>query len=297
LHELPESIGYLQHLEVLLLAKNQLTSIPDTIGHLSNLSELDLAHNQLRSITPCIGYLAKLKILAIEYNFISQLPPQMGSLKGLMALDLAMNPLKVLPSEVSQLPFLRRIKLEGCPLESNLTYSLVNCAPSLVELCARAIIRNQTPIKNKLPEHLQRYIRSANACSSCHGPYFESYVLRGGFIKKSESDIPVEYRLCSAHWTDQNDRVQKMFSTQPITSSRHVLLPDRPKLSFAPKQTIGKLSLIARRSRHPSLTTNPNTESSVTIEENENHQVLAQKMINYRKSVLISLTTRLQRSR
>ncbi|KAI8880891.1 L domain-like protein [Backusella circina FSU 941] len=299
LNEIPESIGYLQNLQVLFLAKNQLTSLPDTIGYLSNLAELDLAHNQLRSITPCIGYLDKLKILAVEYNFISQLPPQIGSLKGLMALDLAMNPLKVLPSEVSQLPFLRRIKLDGCPLESNITYSLVNCTPSLVELCARAVIQNKIPIQNSVPENLRSYIGSANACSSCRGPYFESYVLRGGFIKKSESDIPVEYRLCSAHWTDQNDRILNMFSTRGMAGSNQVLLPERPKLSFAPKQTIEKLSLLARRSRHPSITaiTNNNTESSVTIEENEDHQALAQKMINYRKSVLISLTTRFQRSR
>ncbi|KAI8887999.1 L domain-like protein [Backusella circina FSU 941] len=290
LTEIPESIGYMQNLEVLLVPKNRLTKLPDTIGYLSNLQELDAAYNQIQQITPCIGYLDKLRVLALEYNNITHLPPQIGGLTDLLALDLVMNPLRVLPAEVSQLPFLRRIRLDGCPVQYDLAYSLIHNTPSLVELCARAAIRNEIDIKDgQLPEHLEKYIQSASACTSCHGPYFESYILRGGIMKKSDMDIPIEYRLCSSHWSDNDDRVLSMFSSQPDTSSHVVQLPQRPKLtSCYPKQT--NLSMLRRRSLHlPALPETNVTSDAATPEAST-------KITNQRKSAFINLTWRLKKS-
>ncbi|KAI9485464.1 MAG: hypothetical protein EXX96DRAFT_603793 [Benjaminiella poitrasii] len=246
LTELPESIGYMQSLEILLLAKNKLRSLPETIGYLSNLLELDASYNQLKQLTPCISYLDKLKSLSLAFNQISRLPVDISSLVDLVSLDLTRNPLRVLPAEISQLPLLRRLRLEGCPFEGDgLSYPLKHNPPSLVEICARNVIRSKKQIidhrnKSFLPQHLISYIKSAKPCTSCHGPYFESYVLRGRLIEKSDMQIPLEYTLCSAHWSHADDRILSMFCALPETSSNFVRLPYRPMLPTPYQQQVNK---------------------------------------------------------
>jgi hypothetical protein len=277
-------------LEVLLVPKNRLTKLPDTIGYLSNLQELDAAYNEIDYITPFIGYLVKLRVLTLEFNNISRLPPQIGRLTELVALDLMLNPFRVLPAEISQLPLLRRIRLDGCPLQENLSYSLIHNPPSLVELCARAAARNEIKAEDgQLPVHLENYMKTADACTFCHGPFFDSYVLRGGMMKKLDTDIPIEYRLCSAHWSDNDDRILSMFSRIPDTSSDVVHLPCRPKrASFHSKQT--NLSMLRRRSLHlPALPETNVTSDAAAPEEST-------KITNHRKSALFNLTWRLKKS-
>lgn len=255
LTELPESIGYMQNLEALSVAKNRIKALPDTIGYLSNLSELDVSYNELERVTPCIGYLDKLKTLSLAYNQITHLPTDVSGLVGLISLDLTRNPLRVLPAEISKLPFLRRMRLEECPFDSDLTYPLRHNAPSLVEICARTVIRKQIKIDQHpyLPQHMIEYIKSAKSCTSCHGPYYESYVLRGRLMEKTDVHIPLEYTLCSAHWSDADDRILSMFSAQPDTSSQVVHLPYRPMLPCPPKQAMERLTaLTPRRPRHAS---------------------------------------------
>ncbi|KAG2205882.1 hypothetical protein INT46_006915 [Mucor plumbeus] len=254
LTELPESIGYMQNLEALSIAKNRIKSLPDTIGYLSSLIELDVSFNELKFVTPCIGYLGKLKTLSLAFNQITHLPTDVIGLVGLISVDLTRNPLRILPAEISKLPFLRRMRLEDCPFDSDLTYPLRHSAPSLVEICARTVIRKQIKIDHHpyLPHHMIEYIKSAKSCTSCHGPYYESYVLRGRLMEKADVHIPLEYTLCSAHWSNAEDRILSMFSAQPDTSSQVVYLPYRPVLPCPPKQAIEKLTALTCRSRHSS---------------------------------------------
>ena len=79
LRRLPDSIGNLQNLLVLILWNNNLSEIPDSIGNFQNLSKLDLRHNQLR-----------------------ELPNSIGNLQNLSKLDLRDNPLVNPPIEISE---------------------------------------------------------------------------------------------------------------------------------------------------------------------------------------------------
>ncbi|KAG2231933.1 hypothetical protein BDF21DRAFT_369974 [Thamnidium elegans] len=266
LTELPESIGYMQNLETLSISKNKLKSLPDTIGYLSNLLELDISFNQLQELTPCISYLEKLKILSLAYNQLEYLPNHISGLSSLISLDLTRNPLKVLPAEISKLPYLRRIRLEDCPFKTDLVYSLKHDPPTLLEICARNI-RKSSMNQQNLPLHLSNYIQSAKSCTSCHGPYYESFVLRGRLMEKTDMHIPLEYTLCSAHWSDADDRILSMFSTQPSTTTQVVHQPYRPKLPCPPK-SFDPLSTITRK-RHQ-LTTVDN--QLVPAKSNQNHQ-------------------------
>lgn len=274
-------------MEALSLAKNCLVSLPDTICHLSSLLELDVSYNQLASITPYLGCLEKLKSIKLAVNRITQLPTEIRGLANLISLDLSQNPLYVLPAEVANLPFLRRIRCEGCPFDLNLTYTLKHNPPSLVELCARTSLVRNINLKNVsyLPPHIINYIKSAKMCSSCNGPYFESFVLRGRLMEKSDVHIPLQYILCSAHWSDADDRITSMFSTQSETLTEEPeILPYRPPLP--PLAIVNKMpSVTARR-------TNQHPNSHHTLENSVTH---APKLRNGGRSTLSRLSTTFKR--
>ncbi|KAF7724251.1 hypothetical protein EC973_001207 [Apophysomyces ossiformis] len=296
LTSLPDAIGYLHHLEELSIARNQLTDLPHTIGYLTSLTELDVSHNLLNTITPCIGYLKKLQTMTLTSNQLAQLPTEIASMSNLASMDISYNPIRVLPAEISQLPLLRRLRLEACPLETELFYELSHDPPTLMELCARTVIRHQIDT-SQLPEPMVDYIASAKPCSSCHGPYFESFVRRGRFVEKAETIIPLEYQLCAAHWTDENERLLSMFSHGQ--SNCRLRAPRRPNLPKLSKQSTERF--ILRRARPiPSV---PGIESSVsTMEDDDASQKLSkwrpqrlQKVMNRNQSGFLSLTTKLKR--
>ncbi|KAI7878971.1 L domain-like protein [Lichtheimia hyalospora FSU 10163] len=217
LTRLPEAIGRLENLEYLCLAYNQLVELPDTISHLSNLTELNVSHNCLVDLTACfrIGS-KKLHTIHAQNNAIDHLSYHIRNMTHLAYFNMSENPITVLPAEVAQLPYLRHMLLQGCPLQSNLTHTLDHDPPSLREICARIALRKQLDTSH-LPDHLVTYLATAKPCTSCRGPYFENYITRGQWIEKAEGLLPLEHRLCSAHWYDEDDRILHMFSSgQPM---------------------------------------------------------------------------------
>lgn len=230
----------MQQLENLSVAHNQITFIPDTICHLVHLTDFNLSHNQLEHLTPFISHLKGLQTLQLGHNQLQELTVSVERLCNLTLLDLSYNPIHVLPAEITQLPFLRRLRLDGCPFTNSLDqpFELAHDPPSLLETCARYIIKNEHQVlssvmrsnkqaKNKamatketlkslLSDPLYHYLSTFSACSHCQGPYFESFVKRGRWIERNDVWVPLEYRLCSAHWSDESDRVYAMFSaSQP----------------------------------------------------------------------------------
>ncbi|KAI7852193.1 hypothetical protein BDC45DRAFT_513669 [Circinella umbellata] len=228
LTHLPESIGSLVNLTVLQLAHNRLIEIPDTVCGLVNLIEFDLGHNQLTQLTPYIGYLKKVTHLNLNHNHhLSELPIEIGGMKNLSSLSVLHCPqITMLPAEMLQLPNLRRIKIASANNRNNnnnnndrngnnnntdhhfyLTDDLQHNPPSLREICARKNL--------KAAAYYFPHVRP-KPCTACGEPYFESYVSRRRLIERSDSVLVVfEYRLCSAHWTDDDDRMRYVFNHTP----------------------------------------------------------------------------------
>ncbi|CAO3703255.1 unnamed protein product [Rhizopus stolonifer] len=231
LNELPDAIGCLRQLEYLSVSDNNLSSLPDTICHLSRLKDLDLSRNKLQSITPYIGHLTRLQSLLLSHNKIDQLPFTFDGLTSLMLLDLSNNSISILPAQIIQLPYLRRIRLENCPLATSIdTFDVRHNPPSLLEICARTIVSSPSIKENvQFTDTLENYLSSYNICSHCHGPYFDSYVSRGRWLERNDHLIPLEYRLCSAHWSDEVDRVFATFSSSPS-----IQLPPPPQGRLKP---------------------------------------------------------------
>lgn len=218
---LPRELGYLKNLSVLNVSNNLIEEIPDTVAFLSKLKALNVSQNKLVQLPPSIGNLPKLVIIIANNNNLKSLPRQFKNLINLVSLDVSNNPLKSLPAEVATLKSLRKLLTEDCPFEDYYEYDLKNDPPSLFETCARIAIRSQTNIPNQLADHIKKYLARADKCSYCNGPFFDSYVTRVRFIeRRARQSMALEYTLCSAHWSNEKDRLLAMFSEQPTTATK-----------------------------------------------------------------------------
>lgn len=218
---LPRELGYLKNLRVLNVSNNLLKEIPDTITFLSKLKALNVSQNKLVQLPPSIGNLPKLVIIIANNNNLKSLPRELKKLVHLVSLDVSQNPLTSLPAEIATLKSLRKLLTEDCPFEENYEYDLRNDPPSLFETCARIAIKSETNIPNQLPSHIKEYLSRADKCSYCEGPFFDTYVTRVRFIeRRARQSMALEYTLCSAHWSNEKDRLLAMFSEQPITAKK-----------------------------------------------------------------------------
>ncbi|CAO3665089.1 hypothetical protein G6F70_007405 [Rhizopus microsporus] len=220
--ELPKEVGYLKNLTVLNISENKLVELPDTIAFLSKLKALNVSHNQLSTLPPSIGQLRKLVIIIANNNQLAHLPKEISELSKLVSLNLSFNPLKSLPAEIATLTTLRKLLTEECPFEDEYTYDLPHDPPSLLETCARIAVKHEIDIPNHLASHIKDYLARASKCSYCHGPYFDNYITRFRFIERTaRHTVALEYKLCSAHWSNDNDRLLAMFSHSSHNSRDH----------------------------------------------------------------------------
>jgi internalin A len=118
LSELSESIGNLQHLQVLDLNENNLSSLPESIGNLQNLKELYLFNNNLSSLPESIGNLQNLEVLSLDNNKLSSLPESISNLQNLKVLYLGNNKLNSLPESIVNLQNLKVLYLDNNNLSS-----------------------------------------------------------------------------------------------------------------------------------------------------------------------------------
>ncbi|GAA5805162.1 hypothetical protein HPULCUR_010675 [Helicostylum pulchrum] len=221
---LPRELGYLKNLRVLNVSNNLLEEIPDTIAFLSKLKALNVSQNKLVQLPPSIGNLPKLVIIIANNNNLKSLPRELKKLVHLVSLDVSHNPLKYLPAEIATLKSLRKLLTDECPFEETYDYDLRNDPPSLFETCARIAVKSQTNIPNQLADHIKEYLARADRCSYCDGPFFDTYVTRVRFIeRRARQPMALQYTLCSAHWSNERDRLLAMFSEQPVsaTKTRH----------------------------------------------------------------------------
>lgn len=219
---LPRTIGHLRNLRILDTSHNQLETIPDTIAYMTKLTALNISHNKLVTLPTSIGLLPKLIVIIANDNRLASLPREIAQLRGLISLNVSNNPLPWIPAEIGTLQSLRKLIAEGCEFVEEFEHELQHDPPSLFELCARAAVRTELPIPNHMSDHIKEYLAQAQTCSFCDGPFFESYITRGRFIERSGRQVvALEYRLCSAHWNDESDRVKALFAPIPNTAPIH----------------------------------------------------------------------------
>jgi hypothetical protein len=167
-------------------------------------------------------------------NPFTRVSANLARLINLSMLELSNTEIISIPAELLSLSS-TTIRIENClkllDRSNELNLYLGHNPLSLLETCARQIIQpllfdliqnkkkkkqqlqKQRDKLKELPTHLLSYLSKPKACSSCSGPYYQSFVVRYRLVQRQdESWIPVEYKLCSAHWNNEKDRILTLFS-------------------------------------------------------------------------------------
>ncbi len=88
---LPDSIGLLVSLEVLIIPNNHLTILPESFKNLISLKKLDLSWNNITDLPKWISSLSSLEELNLRGNKLSCLPESISSLHSLKTLNISLN--------------------------------------------------------------------------------------------------------------------------------------------------------------------------------------------------------------
>jgi Leucine-rich repeat (LRR) protein len=138
LAELPESLGELTQLQLVLLFNNQLAALPAWLGQLTQLQSLDLSRNQLTALPESLGNLTQLQWLSLFDNQLTALPESSGKLVRLQSLNLSSNKLTALPESLGNL-----VRLQLLDLSCNQLMALPEWLGALVQLEDLAVFGNQ----------------------------------------------------------------------------------------------------------------------------------------------------------
>jgi hypothetical protein len=152
---LPQSIGWLPHLQELSLLQSECTKLPDSIGNLANLTTLVLVgHTKIKHLPDGITRLGKLTTLHATDMPLEALPQGIGELRSLEKLGLRnQRSLSTLPDSLTDLHQLQDLNLAGC---STLT-ELPSRLDRLRNLKTLTLKRNQG--LRHLPERLGKLAR------------------------------------------------------------------------------------------------------------------------------------------
>ncbi len=88
---LPESIGSLDSLEILIMPNNHISSLPESFKNLTSLKKLDLSWNDISNLPEWIDSLTSLEELNLRGNKLSKLPESLSSLHSLKMLNITLN--------------------------------------------------------------------------------------------------------------------------------------------------------------------------------------------------------------
>ena len=118
LAEIPSEVFELDHLKVLDLSGNALTSVPESISKLQSLTSLNLSNNRLTSLPESISELQALADLNVGGNEFSALSAAISKIPNLISLDAGYNKLGVFPEFVLELQNLKSLSMGGNELSA-----------------------------------------------------------------------------------------------------------------------------------------------------------------------------------
>lgn len=178
------------------LQSNCIRSLPRFLFSLDNITVLNLWNNRIRELPAEIALMRALKILVVGRNELETIPGEIRSLSNLERVTLHPN------------PFLSKKKNQNTKLDIMETQRRNHggIIPSLTELSAREVIRNQRKIMPKnivyyipfaIQELLLNHVPECNQCQKCRGPIVREWnsIIRWESIHGFH-DIPLLYRFC-----------------------------------------------------------------------------------------------------
>jgi Leucine-rich repeat (LRR) protein len=110
---LPESIGTLENLLVLVCISCNLQVMPPFVSRLSKLQELTIADNPIREIPEEMVFPKSLIKIIIIYSRLESLPESIGNLTNLTILTLYNNQLTTLPASIGNMTKLKKLRIKN----------------------------------------------------------------------------------------------------------------------------------------------------------------------------------------
>ncbi|XP_076911121.1 disease resistance protein RGA2-like [Bidens hawaiensis] len=108
---LPDSIIYLQNLQVLLLYScKKLRELPESVCELKQLSYMNLSHSSIEALPESIIYLRNLQVLLLDSCPLFKLPEGLRNMRNLQHLDIGYS-LTHLPLGIKELTNLRKLSM------------------------------------------------------------------------------------------------------------------------------------------------------------------------------------------
>ncbi|RCH98791.1 hypothetical protein CU098_008420, partial [Rhizopus stolonifer] len=207
---LNKTMDFVRSISHLDLRNVGLFTLPSQVTLLTRLTLLDLSHNKLVKLPSSIDQLKNLRHLNLSYNELTQLPSNIYNLERLDHLNMSFNPLKQISASLACLFHLTFLDLSNTHIHS-IPVELLGLSMTIIKT------DGCNELKDRSIEFNQRLIHNPpKACSSCGGPYFQSCVIRYRIVQRQDDTwIPAEYRLCSAHWNTEDDRLLALFSKKP----------------------------------------------------------------------------------
>jgi hypothetical protein len=134
LKKLPHSIGQLKRLQSLNLFNNQLKTLPDSLGKLVEIKSLDLSGNEIIVLPKSFEQLTNLETLNLAANLLSVLPSWINKVTKLQILDLSDNLIKKLPEYLGQLAKLKELNVSNSRSLPGHRNQLTDIPTTLVQL-------------------------------------------------------------------------------------------------------------------------------------------------------------------
>lgn len=133
IRDLPDCLGKLTSLQVLIGRGNLLSQFPPCIFKLTDLRHLNLSNNKIKQVPIKISEFQELKTLILGNNLINSLPQEFADLVSLKQLDLKHNKLTHYPDALYNLFSIESMTLEG----NQITYidNNINQLSTLNSLC------------------------------------------------------------------------------------------------------------------------------------------------------------------
>jgi len=113
LTSLPEAIGKLTHIKLMLLSQTGLKALPESIGNMRSLERIHATQCALTTLPKSIGKLQNLRVLNLSLNRLESLPAEIGQLSSLTVINLNNNHLTSLPDEFANCTSLQHFYAEA----------------------------------------------------------------------------------------------------------------------------------------------------------------------------------------
>ncbi|XP_021705204.1 leucine-rich repeat-containing protein 47 [Aedes aegypti] len=236
LKDISPKIAQLEHLQSLILFRNQISSVPGEIGKLAALKVLDLSGNRIEQLPSELGQLKALTTINLSGNKLKQV--DLSQLEWLTVCNLSSNQLEEFPvlpcgKETQHLAEVNleknQIKEIPATLINQASLKTLNVADNKIELVPQFLVKCAKLKEINLKDNPLKDKRLKKLVEQCRSKQVLDYVEKNGYVApKSEAENNIENSLVNADPTPEEVDVRQRITIIKAPE-------DTRKISFTPE--------------------------------------------------------------